>query len=93
MNFQHYQGGVFTGPCGTDLDHAVTAIGYGTDESSGIKYWLIKNSWGTTWGEAGFMRIQRDVDSSQGMCGLAMQAVAMALILVSSNSENGWRYI
>nr|CAD1824014.1 unnamed protein product [Ananas comosus var. bracteatus] len=73
MNFQHYQGGVFTGPCGTDLNHAVTAIGYGTADD-GTKYWLIKNSWGTAWGEGGYMRIQRDVDSSQGMCGLAMQA-------------------
>nr|AXQ06504.1 papain-like cysteine protease [Vriesea carinata] len=73
MNFQHYKGGVFTGPCETNLNHGVTAIGYGT-AGDGTKYWLIKNSWGTTWGESGFMRIQRNVESPKGMCGLAMHA-------------------
>ncbi|KAG0497154.1 hypothetical protein HPP92_001845 [Vanilla planifolia] len=47
--FKNYNGGVFTGPCGTNLDHAVAVVGYGA-ESDGTKYWLVKNSWGTTWG-------------------------------------------
>nr|CAB3483999.1 unnamed protein product [Digitaria exilis] len=50
MTFQLYSGGVMTGSCGTDLDHAIAAIGYGT-ASDGTKYWLMKNSWDTTWGE------------------------------------------
>ncbi|OAY78384.1 senescence-specific cysteine protease SAG39-like [Ananas comosus] len=70
--FQLYSGGVFTGDCGTELDHAVTAIGYGTT-SDGTKYWLLKNSWGTTWGENGYMRIERDVAAKEGTCGLAME--------------------
>jgi KDEL-tailed cysteine endopeptidase len=72
--FQNYHSGVFTGSCGTDLNHAVTIIGYGTSEEDGMKYWLVKNSWGITWGEDGYMRIQRDVDAAEGLCGIAMDA-------------------
>ncbi|KAI4333861.1 hypothetical protein L6164_018618 [Bauhinia variegata] len=71
-DFQFYSSGVFTGSCGTELDHGVTAVGYG--ESDGTKYWLVKNSWGTQWGEQGYIRMQKDVDAKQGLCGIAMQA-------------------
>ncbi|XP_044461568.1 senescence-specific cysteine protease SAG12-like [Mangifera indica] len=71
--FQFYSSGIFTGDCDTYLNHAVTAIGYGTT-SGGAKYWLMKNSWGTDWGEGGFMRIQRDVGDREGLCGLAKEA-------------------
>ncbi|CAA2997017.1 senescence-specific cysteine protease SAG39-like [Olea europaea subsp. europaea] len=72
-DFQFYSSGVFTGECGTDLDHGVTAVGYGT-ASDGTKYWLVKNSWGTSWGENGYIRMQRDIDAEEGLCGIAMQA-------------------
>ena len=49
-DFQFYYSGVFTGDCGTDLDHRVTVVGYGTSDD-GTKYWLIKNSWGIGWGK------------------------------------------
>jgi len=71
--FQLYSSGVFTGSCGTDLNHAVTIVGYGT-ESDGTKYWLVKNSWGSSWGENGYMKMERDVPCKQGLCGIAMQA-------------------
>ncbi|XVE88192.1 hypothetical protein DITRI_Ditri19aG0049000 [Diplodiscus trichospermus] len=71
--FQFYESGVFSGECGTYLDHAVTAIGYGIS-SAGTKYWLMKNSWGTDWGEKGYMRLKRDVASKQVLCGVAMKA-------------------
>lgn len=68
--FMFYAGGVFAGECGTNLDHAVTVVGYGTSRE-GNKYWLIKNSWGSQWGEQGYIRIQRDTGATQGLCGLA----------------------
>ncbi|XP_022739928.1 senescence-specific cysteine protease SAG39-like [Durio zibethinus] len=73
FEFQFYSSGVFTGDCGTDLDHGVAAVGYGVD-ADGTKYWLVKNSWGTSWGEEGYIRMQRDVGAKEGLCGIAMQA-------------------
>ncbi|KAI4387583.1 hypothetical protein MLD38_000009 [Melastoma candidum] len=72
--FIHYAGGVYKGPCGTDLNHAVTLVGYGTADN-GTDYWLVKNSWGTQWGENGYMRIQRGVEDPKGLCGIAIYAV------------------
>lgn len=70
---QHYSGGVFTGDdCGTELNHAVTIIGYGATED-GTPFWLIKNSWSDTWGENGYMKILRNADAQGGVCGLAIR--------------------
>ncbi|KAM2962346.1 hypothetical protein FF2_020439 [Malus domestica] len=71
--FQFYSGGIFTGGCGTDLNHHVAVLGYGTG-ADGTKYWLVKNSWSRGWGEGGYVRMQRDVRSRQGLCGIAMKA-------------------
>jgi hypothetical protein len=70
MVFQHYTSGVFdSSECGTKLDHAVLVAGYGTD-SAGTPYWIMKNSWGTTWGEKGYMQVQ--IVDGAGICGIQM---------------------
>ncbi|KAJ3670223.1 hypothetical protein LUZ60_010547 [Juncus effusus] len=72
--FQFYNGdGILDGPCGTELDHAVVIIGYGQD-SAGRKYWIVKNSWGTSWGDEGYMYIAKDAHAIAGMCGIALHA-------------------
>jgi len=72
-DFQFYKSGIFTGSCGTELDHGVTAVGYG-ENNEGTKYWLVKNSWGTEWGEEGYIMMQRGVKAVEGICGIAMMA-------------------
>jgi hypothetical protein len=69
--FQLYQSGVLTGACGANLDHGVLAVGYGTDPTGG-DYWNVKNSWGTSWGEKGYIRIARgsSYNSGAGQCGI-----------------------
>ena len=68
--FQSYKSGVLNNTaCGTSLDHAVLAVGYGTDSASGLQYWLVKNSWGTSWGENGYIQIAM-TSTGAGICGV-----------------------
>lgn len=65
--FQLYHSGVLSSNCGASLDHGVLAVGYGTD--NGQDYWKVKNSWGTTYGESGYVRLLRG-KGGKGECGL-----------------------
>lgn len=71
--FQLYTGGVITSDaCGTNLDHGVLVAGYG--EENNTPYWLVKNSWGSSWGEQGYVKIGKsDSTRTKGVCGIAMQ--------------------
>jgi len=70
LSFQLYSSGVFTNTnCGTQLDHATNVVGWGTEGS--MDYWIMRNSWGSSWGESGYMRLE--IVAGVGLCGIQMQ--------------------
>ena len=76
-NFDSYAGGVFTSDsCGVNLNHGVGVVGYVDDPDLGKKYWIVRNSWGTSWADlGGYIWLEKDVSKSgPGTCGLRMKA-------------------
>ena len=72
INFQFYKEGVLTGHCGTNLDHGVLAVGYGTDINT--DYWLVKNSWSDKWGDNGYIKLARGLNQTGDQCGILLSA-------------------
>jgi KDEL-tailed cysteine endopeptidase len=68
--FQTYSSGILSNAtaCGTTVDHAVLVVGYGYEATSNMNYWIVKNSWGTSWGQQGYVWIQA-VDG-EGVCAI-----------------------
>jgi len=68
--FQTYSSGIFNNSsCGTSLDHATNVVGWGT--SGNTDYWIMRNSWGTSWGMKGYMELE--IISGKGYCGIQME--------------------
>lgn len=66
--FQSYKSGVFSAACGTALDHGVLTVGYTAE------YYIVKNSWGATWGSEGYIKLARGGSvAASGTCGMLMQ--------------------
>ncbi|OAY76262.1 Cysteine proteinase RD21a [Ananas comosus] len=74
-DFQLYTGGIYDGDCSSnpnDIDHAVLIVGYGSE--GGRDYWIVKNSWGTSWGMKGYIYIRRNTKLLYGVCAINAMA-------------------
>ncbi|KAJ6634737.1 Cathepsin K [Pseudolycoriella hygida] len=71
--FMFYSDGIYyNSDCNPDrISHAVLAVGYDTDEKTGLDYWIIKNSYGTSWGDGGYGKLARNKDNHCGIANLA----------------------
>ncbi|KAK9677722.1 hypothetical protein RND81_11G162100 [Saponaria officinalis] len=83
--FQFYKSGIFTSNCATTLNHSVVLVGYDTT-GDGKDYWIVKNSWGTDWGENGYIRIDQNTISKAGKCGIV--ATEATYLSQTPNSYN-----
>jgi len=69
-SFGQYSSGIYNNTaCGTSTNHATLVVGWGVN-SSNVEYWIMKNSWGTGWGENGYMRVK--IIAGNGNCGIQM---------------------
>lgn len=75
--FQSYSSGVSSVACSGQINHAVIAVGYGTE--NGKDYFKIRNSWGTSWGSAGYIKVARNVGSQGAYCLLQYAPVVQTL--------------
>jgi len=72
--WQNYKGGIVTSGCGTQLDHCVQAVGL--VQNGNPPYWIVRNQWGVTWGEQGYIYLEYGVD----MCGLALECTTVSAV-------------
>ncbi|KAG1335253.1 low-temperature-induced cysteine proteinase [Cocos nucifera] len=74
-DFQLYTGGIYEGDCSSnpnDIDHAVLIVGYGSQDN--VDYWIVKNSWGASWGMQGYIYIKRNTELPYGVCAINAMA-------------------
>lgn len=91
MVFMQYAGGVITDEScyeAKEVNHAVLVVGYG--EQNGMQYFLVKNSWGDTWGDHGYVKI--GFQSGEGICGIQVAPVQFELgakdpVLMVANTQ------
>lgn len=89
--FQQYVSGVLTDAvsCGTNLDHAVTVVGY--NGQSDPPYFIVRNSWGASWGDNGYVYIA--IQDGDGVCGINMEPSYPNLLLVTDSTEALLSYV
>ena len=69
LAWSYYKSGVLSN-CGTTIDHALLAVGWGFDAATNQNYWIVENSWGTSWGQNGYVWIAMTNTTTAGTCGI-----------------------
>jgi C1A family cysteine protease len=70
-NFQLYSSGIFSAPCTKFANHALTAVGFGSN------FFKMRNSWGSWWGENGYIRLARTGDGNGTSCMLRFSSIPL----------------
>lgn len=80
-SFRNYKSGIYEDyACPTEVNHAVQTVGWGTDAGSGKNYFIVRNSWGPSWGDQGYIKIA-EATTDLGICGM-LYRVPMQPIIV-----------
>ena len=78
--FRAYTSGIYNdAACATEVTHAVQSVGWGTDATSGLNYFIVRNSWGPTRGESGYIRIA-ETNTDLGICGMLYRVPMQPII-------------
>ena len=86
-NWEYYNGGVFTCPSNSTVNHAVLLVGYTSS------YWIAKNQWGRTWGESGYIRVARSRNNSYTNCYIGNLVVYMDPVQTSTNYSHLIKFV
>jgi len=79
--FRNYKSGVYNNlNCATTVNHAVQTVGWGIDSASGLNYFIVRNSWGASWGDQGYIKIAES-NTPLGICGM-LYRIPMQPIIV-----------
>jgi cathepsin X len=90
-DLMHYKGGIIHDKTGrTSLDHAISIVGWGESAEDGTKYWIVRNQWGTWWGENGYARIIRGINNIgiESDCAWAIPITKPVVVVVNASDDN-----
>ena len=78
--FRSYTGGIYNeATCPTTVNHAVQTVGWGHDDATGLNYFIVRNSWGASWGDQGYIKIA-ETNTDLGICGMLYRVPMQPII-------------
>ena len=80
-DFRGYKSGIYdNSTCPTTVNHAVQTVGWGHDVATDLNYFIVRNSWGASWGEQGYIRIA-ETNTDLGICGMLYRVPMQPIIM------------
>jgi C1A family cysteine protease len=79
-NFRNYKSGIYNDTtCPTTVNHAVQTVGWGHDDALDLNYFIVRNSWGASWGDQGYIKIA-ETNTDLGICGMLYRVPMQPII-------------